>query len=378
MIDALAGNSSGDWRPSIHCLGCKTQFPESGFPHRCQECGELYDFTESLVFAPENGERNQSIWRYRKTLPIPPDAEIITLGEGNTPLVSYSILEREIYFKCEHLNPTGSFKDRGTSVLISAITSQGINRAVDDSSGNAGASFAAYAARAGLHAQIYIPAYTSGPKRSQMEAYGAEIKGIPGPRSAASESVLEAVEAGETYASHAHLPHGIAGMATAAFEIVEQLGKAPEAVITPVGQGTMLIGLGRGFQALQESGVIRNLPQLIAVQASACAPLWMMYSEGTSSIENFAEGETIAEGIRIKAPHRARAVLHEIQKSKGTVIAVDENEIKTGREDLARMGLYIEPTSAVVWPALNQLIERVEGPIVVIITGSGFKSPIRT
>jgi threonine synthase len=336
----------------------------------------LYDFTEPLVFAPESGYKNQSIWRYRQTFPIPPDADIVSLGEGNTPLVYYNLLDREIYFKCEHLNPTGSFKDRGTSVLVSALISQGINRAVDDSSGNAGASLAAYAARADLRAQIFIPSYASGPKRSQMEAYGAEIKSIPGPRSAASAAALDAVDAGETYASHAYLPHGIAGMATAAFEIVEQLGVSPGSVITPVGQGTMLIGLGRGFQALLDSGVIKNLPHLIGVQAAACAPIWRMYSEGRSSIENLAEGETIAEGIRIKAPHRAKAVLDEIRKSDGFVLAVEENEINAGREDLAIMGLYIEPTSSVVWPALNQIIDKLTGPIVVILTGSGFKSPI--
>lgn len=376
MTDTQKANFSGNRLPSIRCLGCQNQFPDSGFPHRCPQCGELYDFTEPLIFAPESGGKNQSIWRYRQTFPIPLDAEIVSLGEGNTPLVSYNLLDREIYFKCEHLNPTGSFKDRGTSVLVSALSSQGVNRAVDDSSGNAGASFAAYAARAGLSAQIFVPSYTSGPKRSQMEAYGAGIKNIPGPRSAASEAIQDAVEAGETYASHVYLPHGIAGMATAAFEIVEQLGEPPGSIITPVGQGTLLIGLGRGFQALLDVGKIEILPQLIGVQARACAPIWRMYLEGRSSSLEVSEGETIAEGIRIKSPLRAQAVLDEIRNSDGMVIAIEENEIKTGREDLARMGLYIEPTSSVVWPALIQSVNRLNEPIIVILTGSGFKSPL--
>jgi threonine synthase len=321
------------------------------------------------------GERAQSIWQYRKTFPIAADDAYVSLGEGNTPLVSQELHGKEVHFKCEYLNPTGSFKDRGTAVLVSALVARGIERAADDSSGNAGASFAAYAARAGIDAEIYIPSYASGPKRSQMEAYGAEIKIVSGPRSAASDAVLAAVEAGVTYASHAYLPHGIAGMATTAFEIVEQLGEAPGSVIVPVGQGTMIIGLGRGFAALMDAGLIDNLPRLVAVQARACAPIWMLITGEATSLDQVSEGVTIAEGIRIKSPLRTEAIIRQITESDGLAVAVEENEIVAGREALAKLGLYIEPTSSVVWPALNNSLEELDEPIVVILTGSGLKSP---
>ena len=374
MNDSQVMKSTINGKSPIRCLGCEAPYPQSGFPHLCPECGGLYDFAEPLKYTTASQSDARSLWRYRETFPLHAQVKGVSLGEGNTPLVPYDFKGRQVFFKCEYLNPTGSFKDRGTTVLVSAISSQKINRVVDDSSGNAGASLAAYAARAGMEARIFIPSYASGPKRKQMEAYGAELESIPGPRSAASEAVREAVAAGETYASHVYLPHGIAGMATAAFEIFEQLGRPPGSVITPVGQGTLLIGLGRGFRALLEAGLIRTLPKLIAVQAEACAPVWKKYTRGQSSLEEITEGETIAEGIRIKEPIRVEAVLEEIERSKGMVVAVDEDEIKDGRVTLARMGLYVEPTSSVVWPALEQTIGRLEQPVVAILTGSGLKS----
>ncbi len=374
MNDSKIMESNINGNSPIRCLGCEAPYPQLGFPHLCPECGGLYDFAEPLKYTTPSQSDTRSLWRYRETFPLQAQVKSVSLGEGNTPLVPYDLKGKQVFFKCEYLNPTGSFKDRGTTILVSAISSQKINRAVDDSSGNAGASLAAYAARAGMEARIFIPAYASGPKRKQMEAYGAELESIPGPRSAASEAVREAVAGGETYASHAHLPHGIAGMATTAFEIFEQLGRPPGSVITPVGQGTLLIGLGRGFRALLEAGLIRTLPKLIAVQAKACAPVWKKFTEGQSSLEEIAEGETIAEGIRIKAPVRLDAVLEEIERSNGMVVAVDEDVIKDGRVALARLGLYVEPTSSVVWPALDQTMGRLEQPIVAILTGSGLKS----
>jgi len=362
------------WSSPIMCLDCQSDFPKTGFPHRCPECGGVYDFAEPLRYAPESSGSESRIWRYRETFPLPPGAKSVTLGEGNTPLVSYQVRGRLVYFKCEHLNPTGSFKDRGTAILASALEAQAIERAVEDSSGNAGASFAAYAARAGIHARIFIPSYASGPKRLQMEAYGAEIERIPGPRSAASEAVLEALKAGETYASHAYLPHGIAGMATTAFEIFEDLGDSPGSVILPVGQGTLLLGLARGFQALRAAKKIQSVPQLIAVQAKACAPLWREMRKGESDLVSFEEGETLAEGIRIKSPIRMRALLDAIRASQGDVVAVDESELMGGWNALAKLGLYVEHTSAVVWPALLQNLDRIREPVVIILTGSGFKS----
>lgn len=281
---------------------------------------------------------------------------------------------RRIAFKLEFTNPTGSFKDRGSAPIISFLKSRGVEAAIEDSSGNAGASFAAYAARAGMNARVYIPDATAGPKRAQIEAYGAEVVRIIGPRSNAAEAVRRAAAEGEVYASHAHLPFNLPGYATLAYELVEQLGQAPGALILPVGQGGLLLGAARGFASLKEAGVISESPQLVGVQARACAPLWALFSYGADGLAWVREGETLAEGVRVSRPVRGDAVLQAVEASGGSFLAVDEEDILPGRDQLGRRGLYVEATSAVVWSALAQLKMEAVDPVVVVLTGSGLKS----
>jgi threonine synthase len=318
--------------------------------------------------------RQKGLSRFRSTFPIPPDTELLDLGEGGTPLLEFEIKGRRVSFKCEHLNPTGSFKDRGTVVLVSALLAAGVNEAVEDSSGNAGASFAAYAARAGISARVFVPDYASGPKRAQIEAYGAEVVGVPGPRSAASQAVLEAAQEGSVYASHAFLPHGLAGMATVAFELVEQIEGTPGTIYMPVGQGTLFLGIFRGFQALMTAGLIDRIPRLMGIQAKACAPLWEAYKMKDSMPVEVVERQTHAEGIRIQNPHRGAEILAALEACDGGMIAVEEQDILKGRDALGRLGLYVEPTSAVVWPAITSTMDEVPDPIVAVLTGSGFKT----
>ncbi|NIS78830.1 MAG: pyridoxal-phosphate dependent enzyme [Anaerolineales bacterium] len=366
----------GEWGWPFVCTGCEKPYEGKDILFCCPGCGGIYDFDSPLAYSPVSTRlpSRPGLDRYRLTYPLPPGAPLFDLGEGGTPLLGYTIEDRQIYFKCEHLNPTGSFKDRGTMVLVSALHAAGVSQAVEDSSGNAGASFAAYAARAGITARIYVPAYASGPKRSQIEAYGAEVVSVPGPRSAATDAVRQAADGGEVYASHAHLPHSLAGMATVAFEIVEQLGSSPGAVIMPVGQGTLFLGAYRGFQALIFAGIIDRVPQMVAVQAKACAPLWAVFTGGMTGLERVSEGDTIAEGIRISHPLRGDAILAAIEESGGKVVVVDEDAILAGRDALSHLGLYVEPTSAVVWPALHSVLGVLPNPVVAILTGIGFKS----
>jgi threonine synthase len=359
------------------CTNCGRPYPSNGAPYRCQHCGGLFDFAEPLVYQPLTmpAEPTRGLGRYRRTFPLGDDDPFVSLGEGGTPLVPFRLEDRTIYAKCEHLNPTGSFKDRGTAVLVSALAADGATEAVEDSSGNAGASFAAYAARAGIHAKVFVPDDAAGPKRAQIESYGADLVRILGPRSAASEAVLRQVEGGALYASHAYLPHGLAGMATIAFEIYEQLGTAPGAVIAPVGQGTLFLGAYRGFLALQQAGRIEQLPKMIAVQAMACAPIWAVQAGGATGLLWTKERPTIAEGIRILHPLRGDAVLDALAKTAGWAIAVDEPEIEDGWHQLGQKGLFVEPTSSVVWPALLNAIGDLPDPVVIVLTGSGFKEP---
>ena len=305
---------------------------------------------------------------------------MVSLGEGNTPLVWAEAFGRQVAFKCEYQNPTGSFKDRGSSTLTSFLFSRGVIQAIEDSSGNAGASFAAYASRAGIKARVFVPETASGPKRRQIEAYGAEVVAVPGPRSNAAESARQAADTGEVYASHAYLPFNLPGYATIAYEIVEQMGESPGTIICPAGQGGLLLGAARGFAAMQAAGMISQPPKLIGVQALACAPLYGLYQSGTPELKSFNDVFTLAEGIRIRFPVRAQAVVQAVIASRGRFVTVAEADILPGRDELARRGFYIETTSAVVWDALAQTmarnnLEKVLEPIVVVLTGTGLKTP---
>ena len=227
---------------------------------------------------------------------LAPSAVSVSLGEANTPLVRADAFGRQVFFKCEHFNPTGSFKDRGTAMLVSFLASRGVREALEDSSGNAGASFAAYAARAGIQASVFVPESAAGPKRMQIGMYGADLVLVPGRRSDATTAARKAAEGGAVYASHAYLPLNIAGYATCAFEISEQLGAGPGAVIVPAGQGGLLLGLGRGFRALQDAGVIHDVPVLIGVQAAACAPLVALVRNRRDGIEFHHRGRNRGRG----------------------------------------------------------------------------------
>ncbi|MEE9216555.1 MAG: pyridoxal-phosphate dependent enzyme [Anaerolineales bacterium] len=359
------------WDWPFRCTNCGRDYPSRGLPYRCPTCGGHYDLVDGLRYEPGS---ERGFEHYSKSFPLPPGSKLYSLGEGNTPLVVEEMDQGRVYLKCEHLNPTGSFKDRGTAVLVSALKAVGVEEAVDDSSGNAGASFAAYAARTGIRARVFVPDYASGPKRAQIEAYGAELVPIVGTRSATTEAALRAVDGGSVYASHAHMPHIVAGMATLAFEIAEALGRAPGALVLPVGQGTLLLGAHLGFKALLEAGVTDSMPALIGVQAQACAPLWAAHESGSAQQDPVQEQATIAEGIRIPQPLRGQAVLRAVEETDGAIAAVEEAQIERGLAELARRGFLVEPTSAVIWPVLEQLLPELPEPVVAVLTGSGFKS----
>ena len=346
-------------------------------PHCCQNCGGIFDYTSHFIYDAASIEPGlPGIWRYRQTFGFSQDLELLSLGEGDTPLIWGPAFGRQVAFKCEFLNPTGSFKDRGSATLVAFLRSRRVTVAVEDSSGNAGASFAAYAAQAGIQARVFVPDSTSGPKREQIEMYGADLVAVPGPRSTATDALLRVLNAPgneAAYASHAYLPFNLAGYATLAYELVAQLGCAPGCVLLPTGQGGLLLGVSRGFQALTSAGVISHIPSIFGIQARACAPLWALVTYGAAGLGWVTEAPTLAEGIRVRIPVRGDAVLEAVAASGGDFLAVDEDEILPGRDALARLGLYVEPTSAVVWSALAQISQHLPEPVVVVLTGSGFK-----
>jgi threonine synthase len=363
-------------QPVICCTHCGQAYPAEGLAYRCQACGGLYEISAPPLLDLTQVDRSQpGIWRYRHTFGIPPNTESISLGEGNTPLVWAEVLGRNVAFKCEFLNPSGSFKDRGSAVIVGWLKARGIKEAIEDSSGNAGASFAAYAARAGIKARVFVPESASGPKRRQIAAYGAKLISIPGSRSDVADAVKVVADGGVVYASHAYLPFNVPGYATAAYEIEEQLGgNLPGAVIVPVGQGGFLLGLVYGFNRLRIAKYNhKQLPKMIGVQASACAPLWAMYKGGQAGSVSIVENTTLAEGVRVLYPLRGAEVVSAVTVSQGTICSVDEAEILPGRNRLACLGFHVEPTSAIVWSALVKMVQDLPDPIVVLLTGSGYK-----
>jgi threonine synthase len=318
-----------------------------------------------------------SLWRYRAMLPVKYEGSVISLGEGFTPLVETQVYGTRIHCKLEFLAPTGSFKDRGTAVLVNMLGWMGIKRVVEDSSGNAGASLAAYAARSGIEAEIYVPAYASPNKLHQISIYGAKLVKVEGPRERAAEAVQEAAAQGAYYASHYYNPFTLEGLKTIAYEIWEQLGwHAPDNLVLPVGQGTLLLGAYRGFKDLLAAGLIEKLPHLFAVQAEPCAPLYEAYQRNMNDAFPIEKKETIAEGISTARPVRGRQLLAVVRETGGTVLAVSDEETLRARDELARRGLYVEPTSAVAIAALLQLraLIKLEEITIVPLTGSGLKS----
>lgn len=358
----------------VQCTNCNQPYPGDGIPFRCPTCGGIFDYARFPGFVNPAAHRYEpGIWRFRQSLGLPDDAPVVSLGEGNTPLVWAQVFDRQVAFKCEHLNPSGSFKDRGAATLLSFLADRAVTQAIEDSSGNAGAAFAAYAARAGIQARVYIPDSASGPKRAQIAAYGAQVVRILGARSVVAEKARKEAEAGIVYASHAYLPQVMPGYATIAYELMEQIGGAPGTVVVPVGQGNLLLSIGRGFHAMQAAGLIEKVPRLVGVQARACAPLWALFEYGPAGLGWVTEGETLAEGVRVRQPMRGDAVFRQVTVDGGVFLAVDEDQIGLGRDQLARRGFYVEPTSALIWDALDQIGENTPQPLVAILTGNGLK-----
>jgi len=351
----------------IRCSGCGSAFPKRAIPHRCVDCGGLYELGDTRPGVHVNGE--PGIWCFPSLQKL--HVEPVSLGEGGTPLLEATAFGRTVYMKCEFANPTGSFKDRGMTALVSVMKDRGVRRAVEDSSGNAGASFAAYAARAGIEAEVYVPVTASGSKIRQIAVHGAKIITVGGGRRKAAEAAEEAARGGRAYASHAASPFCLAGYRTCARELAEQLKGSPGSVIIPLGQGGLLLGLAGGFGELLQEGAIRTVPRLVGVQSAACAPFCQPAGSPTANPR-----PTVAEGVAVDQPLRAAAVRGAVAASGGRFVSVEEDAIIPGRDGLAHLGFYVEPTSALVWDALRQVADDLADPIVLVLTGAGYKSPL--
>jgi threonine synthase len=302
----------------------------------------------------------------------------LSLGEPVTPLHEVEIGGDQAILKLESANPTGSFKDRGSAVMVAWLRDAGIRTLLEDSSGNAGASVASYAAAAGLAATIFVPEHASAAKLVQVRATGARVVAVPGPRSAATDAAIAEATDEAFYASHLWSPLFLAGTATFAWELWEQLDGMPDAIVLPLGGGTLLLGVFLGFEALRAAGLIDRLPRLFGIQSNACAPLAMAIETGATEALPTTPGRSAAEGILLAEPPRGAQILAAIRSTGGAAIAVDDEALWSALLDLARRGVYVEPTSAIAMAGQAQLraqglIDRSD-KVVVAVTGSGLKA----
>jgi threonine synthase len=297
------------------------------------------------------------------------------MGEGFTPLELMECSGHQVLLKIDYLFPTGSYKDRGATVLISKARELGIKKVVEDSSGNAGSAIAAYCARAGIGCQIYVPEATSHGKLVQIRAYGADLKRIKGSRERTAEVAMEAASK-IYYASHCWNPFFLHGTKTFAFEIWEQMGwKAPDVIILPVGHGTLFLGTYLGFKELKEAGMVKRIPRLLAVQSASCAPLYQAFKKGWKETKPIEKKETMAEGIAIAKPVRGRQILEAISETDGEVLTVTEKEIEVAMKEMGKRGHFIEPTSAATIAGLKICLKHIKKKIVVsTLTGMGLKA----
>ncbi len=365
---------------SYFCADCDQIFPITTTRYCCN-CGQpLLLTTNQTPLIPEQiAQRTPTLWRYWEALPIADPTCIISLGEGMTPLVRDQLDSCHHWFKLDYVFPTGSYKDRGASVLLSKAYELGIDRVIEDSSGNAGAAIAAYSARANIDCIIYCPEKTSAGKLAQILSYGATLELIPGNRAQTTQAVLSATDS-IFYASHNWNPFFLSGVQTMAFEIVEQLDwSAPDAVICPVGFGGIYLSLYLGFQKLYLQGLIKKLPRLLGVQSESCCPIFRSLANNQSEITPMpVEAETLAEGIIAEQPIRSRMIKDVVSKTEGAFTTVTEDEIRAGLDTLAKKGIFVEPTSAVVVSGLehfsNRGIVQPNDLVISILTGSGLKS----
>ncbi|MEZ4557253.1 MAG: pyridoxal-phosphate dependent enzyme [Caldilineaceae bacterium] len=312
---------------------------------------------------------------------VAPGRELITLGEGWTPLLGDVWDGRAIFWKMDAFMPTGSYKDRGVSVMVNWLAGLDVEVVVDDSSGNAGASLACYAARAGMEAWIYVPESAPMPKRAQVAIYGADLIEVPGPRQNAAKLAKAVTQHNRdtAYASHAWHPAFLLGQMTCAWEIWEQWDAVSRTGSShPRGMAERCWKRGAVFQHLQLAGMVDRLPHLAAVQAEPYTPFVEAFENRWDRVKpQIVEEPIAADGIAISHPVRDATLLSALYRSQGTVCVVNHGQIMQAQERLARRGIFVEPTSATVAAALEQLQSLIApGETVVgILTGHGLKNP---
>ena len=359
----------------LRCIDCAALQEPSVKELYCADCGGLF-----AVEYQESPDGTQP------RMPMDNPSMANSLGEGDTPLVRLettgeSLGLDSLWAKLEFMAPTGSFKDRGSVILTSMGVELGVTEFIEDSSGNAGASLSAYAAAAGLKAHVFAPSSAASGKLDQIQIFGASLHKIEGPRQAATEAAEEFVkERGLVYMSHNLSPYFSEGMKAASYEIVEVLDDVIDHVVLPVGNGSLLIGMVRGYQELLEAGIVSRIPRFHAVQAEAVRPLVAALNGEDWSQDDVKP--TNASGIAVSKPPRLAEMIEVIKSTNGTGTTVSEDSLTKWQTRLASAeGIFAEMTSAGAFAGLEKLIESGEisrdSNVCVPITGSGLKEPLK-
>ena len=353
------------------------------------ECADKHPATVRVLTCPNCGGLFDMAYRADPTgtsprLPLRKPDEKITLGEGDTPLIELRRTGSKLglgalYAKLEFASATGSFKDRGSAALMSAAVEEQVDEFVEDSSGNAGASLSAYAAAAGIKAHVFAPASAAKGKLDQIAIFGSDLRTIPGPRQAATDAARAFLdESNLVYLSHNYSAYFAEGMKAVSYELLADLGEEIDHVALPVGNGSLLIGLRKGFDELLSAGRIRSVPRLTAIQAAAIRPV--VAAVNGEDWDPDTAAQTVASGISVARPPRLVEQVDAVRQTGGFAVAVQEDAIIRWRDRLARdQGLFCEATSAVAFAGVEELVGsgRIKPgeTVVVAVTGSGLKEP---
>ncbi|GAC1452538.1 MAG: threonine synthase [Chitinophagaceae bacterium] len=374
----------------LECARCKTAYAVTDLNTYASCCNQplivKYDhpagfYKEDLVF------REKSMWRYFEVLPVMERKNIVTLGEGMTPLLP---LEKsaalhgfaDLLMKDESSNPTGSFKARGLSVAVSKAKELGVERCIVPTAGNAGGALAAYCARAGMACTVVMPRHTPKVFKQECELYGAELILVDGLISDCAKKVAAIKQTGAYFdISTLKEPYRLEGKKTMGYEIAEQLGwHLPDVIIYPAGGGTGLIGIWKAFKEMIDMGWIQDnhLPKMIAVQSRQCAPVVRAFNNANGWMEDFIPQPSLANGLAVPYPFGMDMMQEVLHESNGMAYAVSEEEIIAGVKEFARAeGMLIAPEGAAVWKALlhlrNMKVVHTADKIVLLNTGSGYK-----
>ena len=356
---------SGLW----YCPSCGFTHDLSRYFWRCPKCGKPLDILYRPRWGPVKGRAGLA--RYLSALP--PVGELVTLGEGGTPVVTRRVAGTNVWFKLEYLNPTGSFKDRGASLATSLALKLGYTRVVEDTSGNTGIAVTAYSRARGLNVTIVMPEKAPRGKKILCKVLGADVVETK-TRGEAAEKVLELISDETYYVAHTWSPLFIEAAKTIVYEAFES-GFRGNAVVVPVGSGGLMLGMYRGFKDLLNWGLINEMPRFIAVQGTSVAPLYEAV-HGTPPSDLLPSD--LADGIMVPNPPRLKELKEAVLQTKGSVVLVNNDDIVSALKELLRAGFIVEPTSAAPYAALMKAVE--DGligkgdEVLMPLTGSGLKT----